>query len=75
MEISASLESLIIKIAVLLLLCFSLWTGRKTVTDIMSNIEKFGGDSKSKNNVASRALFNFWIDFAAVLIIVSGIFV
>ena len=74
MEINASLASLIIKIAVLILLGFSLWTGRKTCADIMSNIDKFGDDPKSKNNVATRALFNFWIGFAAVMIIVSGIF-
>ena len=73
MEISESLASLIIKIAVLILLGFSLWTGRKTCADIMSNIDKFGNEPESKNNVATRALFNFWIGFVAVIIIVAGI--
>ena len=67
-------ETLIIKIIGLFLLGFSLWTGRKICKDIMENIDKFGDDKNSKHNVATRALFNFWIGFAAILIIISAIF-
>ncbi len=74
MEISAVLESLIIKIAVLILLGFSLFQGQKTVTAVVSNIKQFGDQPQPKENVVAKALFNFWIGFAAVLIIVSGIF-
>lgn len=71
MEIS---ECLILKISVLLLLGFALWTGRKTCADVMSNCGQYGTDQEAKKNVTSRALFNFWIGFAAVIILVSGIF-
>lgn len=69
-----TIDTSVIKIVVLVLLGFSLWFGQKVCGAIMSNIEQLGGDEKAKERVATRALTNFWIGFAAVIIIVSGIF-
>jgi hypothetical protein len=68
-------EISIIKIVALLVLGFSLWAGNKTFITMMSNIDRFGDDEKGnhKYKVAIRALHNFWVGFAGVIIIVSGI--
>lgn len=56
------------------LLGIALWIGRKVCSDVMNNIEKFGTEGKLKDKVATRTLFNFWLGFVSVIIVVSGIF-
>lgn len=67
-------SSFIIKIVTLILLGFSLWLGQKVCITTMSNIEKLGGNEKGKERVATRVTTNFWIGFATVIIIISGLF-
>lgn len=64
----------LIKIAVLILLGSSLWLGQRVCITVMSNLGQIGGNEKGKERVATRAITNFWIGFAAVIIIIAGIF-
>lgn len=68
------IDNNVIKIVILVLLGFSLWLGHRVCITVMSNLEKMGGNEKGKEKVATRATTNFWIGFAAVIIIVSGLF-
>lgn len=64
----------LIRICILFLLGFSLWFGHRVSITVMSNLDKMGGNEKGKERVATRATTNFWIGFAAVIIIVAGLF-
>lgn len=68
------INQFIIQVSVIFLLGFSLWLGQGVCNTVMSNIDKFGNDSDGKKKIAIRTITNFWIGFAAVIIIVSGIF-
>lgn len=64
----------VIKIFVLFLLGFSLYFAHRVCITVMSNLDKMGSNETGKERVATRATTNFWIGFAAVIIIVSGLF-
>jgi len=55
-----------------IILAYALSQARRVSNDVMTNIDKFGSDNRGKRIVAHKAVFNFYLVLAAVIIIVAG---
>lgn len=55
-----------------IVLAYALSQARRVTNDVMSNIDQFGEDKKAKLIVSNKAIFNFYLVIAAVIVIVSG---
>jgi len=54
------------------ILAYAISQARRVSNDVMTNIDKFGSDNRGKRIVAHKAVFNFYLILAAVIIIVAG---
>ena len=62
------------RLGALALLGFALFQARKLASDIISNVDQFGDDRVSKHSVARKASTDYYLAFATVAVLVSGIF-
>ena len=63
-----------VKIVALLVLAFALSQARRVTNDVAANAGQFGKDNERKRKVVFRAIFNFYIAFAIVIVVVCGLF-
>ena len=62
------------KAAGLFLLAYALSQARRVTNDVTNHIGQFGDDNAGKRRVVFRAIFNFYIAFATIIIVVCGLF-
>jgi hypothetical protein len=64
----------ILKAGGLVLLGYALSQARRVTNDVATNAGQFGDDNERKRKVVFRAIFNFYIAFATIIIVVCGLF-
>jgi hypothetical protein len=62
-----------VKVVALLVLAYALSQARRVTNDVVANAGQFGDDNERKRKVVFRAIFNFYIAFA-IVIVVCGLF-
>lgn len=63
-----------VKIVALLVLAYALSQARRVTNDVAANAGQFGDDNERKRKVVFRAIFNFYIALAIVVVVVCGLF-
>jgi len=64
----------ILKASGLFLLGFALSQARRVTNDVAANAGLFGDDNERKRKVVFRAIFNFYVAFAIIVVVVCGLF-
>ena len=72
-QLNAALE-LALKASALILLGYALSQARRVTNDVAANAGQFGDDNERKRKVVFRAIFNFYIAFATIIVVICGIF-
>jgi hypothetical protein len=63
-----------VKAIALVVLAYALSQARRVTNDVAANAGQFGDDNERKRKVVFRAIFNFYIAFATIIIVVCGLF-
>lgn len=71
-EIYLNITGYLSLIGAYIILAYALWQARLVTKDIIASIDKFGSDNKGKRIVANKAVFNFYLVLAAIIVIVTG---
>lgn len=73
-ELLQALPVFILKVGALGLLGFALSQARRVTNDIAANAGQFGDDNEKKKQTVFRAIFNFYITLATIVVLVCGLF-
>lgn len=66
----------ITKAVSLFVLAIAIWQARRLASDIISNVDKFAEDKDkaAHHTVARKAMADFYLAFASLVILIAGIF-
>ena len=71
-EIFSQFAENISLIGAYVILAYALGQARRVTNDVMTNIDKFGSDNRGRRIVSHKAVFNFYLVLAAVIVIIAG---
>ena len=73
-ELLQTLPAFTLKLGALTLLGYALSQARRVTNDIAANAGQFGDDNEKKKQTVFRAIFNFYLTLATIVVVVCGLF-